>query len=180
LSPAAIQPMSEVLSAFVIWLRATAISQTVAAQAEWLWAIAESLHFFGLALVIGCAGVFDLRLMGFMRRHVSIDAVHGYITWAKVGFAISLVSGAIFFISEPQQYVVKSAWWWKVGFLVLAGANALVYETQFSRRLGALPPHDEPPLALKALGLVSLVSWFAVLYFGRMLPYLEPGLNSNL
>jgi hypothetical protein len=34
----------------------------------WLWAICETLHFIGLALLIGTAGVFDLRLLGLIRR----------------------------------------------------------------------------------------------------------------
>ena len=30
----------------------------------WVWPLCETLHFVGLALVIGVAGFFDLRLMG--------------------------------------------------------------------------------------------------------------------
>ena len=57
-------------------------------------------------------------------------------------------------------------------FLLLAGVNALVFEWFYSRKLMALDPHGDPPLAAKAIGAVSLVSWFAVMYFGRMIPYL--------
>jgi hypothetical protein len=31
---------------------------------------------------------------------------------------------------------------------------------------------EETPLTFKIVGAVSLFAWFAVLYFGRMLPYL--------
>ncbi len=36
----------------------------------------------------------------------------------------------------------------------------------------ALEPGADTPGAVKLIGLVSLVSWLAVLYCGRMLPFL--------
>jgi hypothetical protein len=168
------------MNMFVVWLKATPVSQTLAAQAEWLWPLCESFHFVGLVLVIGCAGFFDLRLMGFMRHQISMTAAHGFVKWAKVGFGISLCTGLIFFVSEPQQYVVKSAWWAKVAFLGVAGLNAMIFEKILSKQVDAADQSGIQPLAFKIVGFVSLLAWLAVLYFGRMLPYLEPGLDSNL
>jgi hypothetical protein len=168
------------MSAFAAWLGNTALSQLLSSQAVWLWPLSESVHFVGLVLVIGCAGFFDLRLMGFMKGHVSIGAARQLIPWAQAGLCVSLATGLIFFISEPQQYVVKTAWWAKVAFLAIAVANALVFEVAFGRRLDSLRADADPPLALKAIGFVSLVAWLGVLCFGRLLPYLEPGLDSNL
>ena len=39
----------------------------------------------------------------------------------------------------------------------------------------ALDPNADMPRGLKITGAVSLFSWFAVLYCGRMLPYLGTG-----
>jgi hypothetical protein len=168
------------MTAFAVWLKGTAVSQALSAQAEWIWALSESVHFVGLVLVIGCAGFFDLRLMGFMRRRVSLAAARQFIPWAQLGLCLSLASGLVFFVSEPQQYVVKSAWWAKVGFLALAGVNAAVFETIAGRRIDELDPDADSPVACKVIGFLSLASWLGVLYFGRMLPYFEPGLDSNL
>jgi hypothetical protein len=38
---------------------------------RWGWPIAESLHFIGLCLLVGCVGTFDLRLLGLGGRHRS-------------------------------------------------------------------------------------------------------------
>lgn len=168
------------MEAFIIWLRATSISQTLHAQAGWLWPLGETVHFIGLVLVLGFAGFFDLRLMGFMRQRVSIDAAHQFINWAKFGFALCAVTGVIFFVSEPHQYVVKTVWWWKVASLALAGANAFVFEAVVGKGLVGLPAHGEPPFSARAVGAVSLVAWLGVLAFGRLLPYIQPGINSNL
>jgi hypothetical protein len=89
-----------------------------------------------------------------------------------VGFAMNLASGIVFLMIFPGQYVYSQTWWFKVFFLVIAGANALVFETRMAERMLALQPGEASPAAFRAIGALSLVSWFFVLYFGRMLPYL--------
>jgi len=86
----------------------------------------------------------------------------------------------VFLISQPYQYATNLSMWLKALFLVLAGGNALVYELVYSRQLQGLPPDAEPPLAARVIGGLSLVSWFAVLYFGRMIPYLVPDPTSGV
>ena len=91
---------------------------------------------------------------------------------ALVGFAINLLTGVVFLIGLPGQYVNNRVWWFKVGFIVLAGLNAALYETRLSNTVLALDPGGDTPRAVKLIGVVSLVSWLAVLYCGRMLPFL--------
>jgi hypothetical protein len=97
-----------------------------------------------------------------------------------VGFTVNLLTGVIFFVSQPQQYATNLSMWLKVLFLLVAGINAMLFETRFSERLMALPADAEMPLSAKVIGAVSLISWFAVLYFGRMLPYLDPNPRSGV
>ncbi len=167
------------MDAFVAWLYASPVSQALQDQERWLWPLCETLHFVGLTLVVGVAGFFDLRLLGVARR-VPIASVQDLLPWATVGFAINLATGLIFLTAEPQQYVHNSGWWAKVFFLCLAGANALVFNTRFVRTAAVLPPGEATPLSLKIVGAVSLVSWLCVLYFGRMLPYIDPNVNTGL
>jgi hypothetical protein len=70
--------------------------------------------------------------------------------------------------------------WLKVLFLLVAGINAMLFETSYSDRLMALAPDAETPVSAKVIGAVSLAAWFAVLYFGRMLPYLDPNPRSGV
>ena len=155
---------------FAQWLHATPASNWINSS-RWLWPLCESLHFMGLSLLIGITGFFDLRLMGFFRR-VSIAAARDLMPFALAGFAINVATGVVFLIGLPEQYVNNRVWWFKVGFLVLAGLNAAVYETRLSAKVLALDPHADTPRAVKLIGLVSLVSWFAVLYCGRMLAFI--------
>ncbi len=158
------------MDVFVPWLRATPASEWINSS-TWIWPLCESLHFMGLSLLVGITGFFDLRLMGFFKR-VSIGAARDLMPFALVGFAVNVITGLVFLTGLPEQYANNPVWWYKVGFLMLAGLNALVYETRLSAKVLALEPGADPPTAVRLVGLVSLVSWFAVLYCGRMLAFI--------
>jgi uncharacterized membrane protein YtjA (UPF0391 family) len=156
--------------AIVAVLKSTWISQQMTTQ-PWLWPICETLHFVGLSLVIGAAGFFDLRLLGFMKR-VPIAAVMPVRKWAAAGLAINLITGTLFFVGAPGQYIDNSAWWAKVLFLLIAMINIAFFETRLGRNMLALSGGRDTPTSFKVAGAVSIVSWFMVLYWGRMLPFI--------
>lgn len=164
--------MSQLADAVTAWIEATGIGAPMTSS-FWLWPFCETLHFIGLALLIGVAGLFDLRMLGFLRG-VSLAAVMAWRPWAALGLAINLVTGVMFFVGAPDQYIRNPSWWAKVAFILIAGLNIVAFE--LSPRTKALAdrigPGDATPLRLKLAGGISLLSWFAVLYFGRMLPFL--------
>jgi hypothetical protein len=157
----------------VVWLEATRIS-TLMRDITWLWPLFEALHFLGLAMLIGGAGYFDLRLLGFFRS-VPVTAVKAFMPAAILGFAVNLITGVAFFVMAPGMYALSTIWWLKVFFIVVAGLNAMLFETTLGTRVLALGPNEDTPTSFKVVGAVSLFSWFVVLYCGRMLPYLGTG-----
>jgi len=167
------------LLVFASWLHRTPISVALQHQVSWLWPMCETIHFAGLALLLGVAGMFDLRLMGFMKR-VPISVVKEFMPWALVGFTLNLLTGAIFIISEPAQYFGNPTWWLKVMFLVIAGLNAMIFETTYGRRAAAIPAGEDTPTALKVIAGVSLIAWLGVLWAGRMLPFHGAGVGAGL
>jgi hypothetical protein len=158
------------MDAFVAWLQTTSLSQAIVMN-TWVWPACETIHFIGLALVLGIVGFFDLRLMGFFRR-VPVAAARDLMPFAVIGFALNLITGLIFLIGQPQQYAHNIAWWFKFGFLVAAGLNALFFETLVGSRVMGVGAGERTPTAAKVVGFVSIVSWLGVLYFGRMLPFI--------
>ena len=158
------------LTVVVEWVKASSLSQAIN-QSTWVWPLCEILHFIGLSLLIGITGFFDLRLIGFFRR-VPIAAARSLMPLALAGFAINLLTGIVFLIGLPAQYAHNRVWWFKVGFIMLAGLNAWLYESKLSAQVLALDPGADTPRAVKLIGVVSLLSWLAVLYCGRMLPFL--------
>jgi hypothetical protein len=158
------------MDAFVTWLQATRLSQAIVFN-TWVWPACETLHFIGLALVIGIVGFFDLRLVGFFRR-IPVSAARELMPFALGGFAVNVLTGLVFLTGHPEQYVHNVAWWYKVGCLALAGINAAVFEAGVGAQTVPLGPGADTPLAAKAIGIVSIAAWFGVLFWGRMLPFI--------
>ncbi len=162
--------MIENLDLFAAWLRNTSVSEAIRLT-PWLWPACEIVHFFGLSLLVGVVGFFDARLLGFLRQ-IPLGAAFSLLRWAKVGFALSAVTGVTFFVGAPEQYVNNAAFLGKVVFLAIAGANAAFFETRYGTRVLAFGASEETPRAFKVVALVSIVSWFFVIYWGRMLPFI--------
>jgi len=162
--------MKETLVVFATWLRATPISEAIRVV-PWLWPLCEILHFTGLSLLVGVAGFFDLCLLGFMPR-IPISAAWSLMPWAKAGFAIAAVTGAIFFVGAPDQYVNNGAFYGKVAFLLLANLNAVYFEAAYRKRVERQELDARPPNAFRIIAGLSIFSWFFVIYWGRMLPFI--------
>jgi hypothetical protein len=154
----------------VAWLKSTDLSHAMI-QLPWLWPLCETLHFIGLALLVGAAGLLDLRLMGRLKS-VPVSAAMQMRPWAALGVVINLTTGLMFFVGAPEQYLPNPAWWGKVLFLVIAIVNVVFFETRQGRRMLAMPGDGDTPLSVKIAGAVSMISWLAVMYFGRMLPFI--------
>ena len=137
-------------------------------NSPWAWPAAETVHFLGLSLSFGVLLAVNLRILGVM-RHVAFADVHRLLPWGMLGFGANLITGMLFFIGQPGQYVESAPFQWKVVFLMIAGANFL-YLTVFTKAW-AVDGFDSS-LAGKAMAVSSIVTWLAVLYAGRMLPFL--------
>ena len=158
------------MDAFVSWLQSTALSHAIVSSL-WVWPAAETLHFIGLALVIGIVGFFDLRLAGAFRG-VSIRAARELMPFAVFGLALNLVTGVTFLVGHPEQYAHNIAWWFKVASLAVAGLNAAVFESTVGSRVAELDAGADTPALAKAIGIISILAWFSVLVWGRMLPFI--------
>lgn len=158
------------LQHFAVWLHATAPSQWVGSW-PWTWPICETLHFIGLSLLVGIVGMLDLRLMGFLKQ-IPLPALKQMLPYGIAGFVINLITGGIFIVGAPEQYVTNFAFWMKMLFLVISGLNVLYFETTQGQTVLTIGPDELMPTPFKIAGAVSLFSWFMVLYWGRMLPFL--------
>jgi hypothetical protein len=151
--------------------RATGIF--AAMNSKWGWPIAESLHFIGLALLIGSVGVFDLRLIG-VGRSIAVGDLHRLIPWGIAGFALNVCTGVLFFVTAPDQYLYNPAFQLKAMCIALAGVNIAVFYTTAFAQVRTLPVAAQVPLAARVMAGVSLLSWIGVITFGRLLTFYRP------
>jgi hypothetical protein len=161
------------MDAVMDWMTSTWINQLVIGYA-WSWPTLESLHFLALCLLMGSLLVMDLRLIGFQRM-IPLSAVHSLMPVAIGSFLVNMITGFGFLFGDPRTYAANYAFWVKMGFVLLAGLNFLLYYTKVEPQLVRLGPNDATPTLAKAVGVMSLAFWFGVLSFGRLLPYLGTG-----
>jgi hypothetical protein len=163
--------MENFVEPFTQWLKTTTLSWFVV-HYSWVWPAAETLHFIGLAMLIGVIALMDLRLLG-MAKRLPFAPLHRLLPWAMSGFGICLTTGILFFSGDPGQYIHNWVFWVKMLFIILAGLNVLLfYVTGVFKEVESLGPGEDAPLGAKIVAAASLVLWVGVMYLGRMLPFL--------
>lgn len=158
------------MDSFASRLETTRLSMFIN-NTNWIWATCETLHFMGMALLIGCVGILDLRMLGVGKR-LAAGPLHRLIPDGIAGFVINLITGVIFFVAIPTQYISNVAFIAKMGLIMIAGLNVLIFYATVYRAAEGLGPGDDAPLKAKIAAAVSIAAWFGVMYFGRMLPFI--------
>lgn len=146
----------------------SAIAEYVTVDSQWAWPAAEAVHFLGLSLSLGVLLAVNLRLLGVMPR-VPFADVHRLLPWGMLGLGMNLITGMLFFAATPGQYAGSTPFNWKLVFLMIAAGNFLYlteFRTSWDRGGFRASPAD------KAMAAGSIAAWLAVLYAGRMLPFL--------
>jgi hypothetical protein len=162
----------DALRAFGTWLHGTSLSWAMAGGYPMLWPLCETLHFIGLALLVGITAILDLRLIG-VAKGIPIKALQPLMPWAVGGFVLNAITGFLFFAGDPPEYVDNVAFWVKMLFIALAGVNVGVfYVTGTARRVEAIGAGDAAPAPARLIGAASLILWVGVMYWGRMLPFI--------
>ena len=140
----------------------------------WFLPLCESLHFIGMALLIGVVSVLDLRMLG-MARRLPLGPLQRLAPWAVLGFVINLITGAVFIAANPRQYLgppLSLSFAAKMLFIVLAGLNAILfYVSGLKRAVDGVEAGSDAPLGAKISAAVSLLLWVGVMYWGRMLQF---------
>jgi hypothetical protein len=153
----------------LLWLEGTAVADAVRTSI-WMYPAFESTHYVGIALLVGGIMVIDLRLLGFAPR-LPIAPVMGLLPWVLAGFLINLVTGTLMFIYGATSYGTNWLFWYKMGLILLAGANALLFKVLAGRSGGEWMRSGEVPVAIRAIATLSLVLWVSVTAAGRFMAY---------
>ena len=150
------------------WLSTASIADLINTR-RWIWPALETLHFIGLGLLLGAVLVINLRMLG-VAKTVSFASLHRLLPWGILGFGINLVTGMLFFISLPGQYIENISMHYKMVLMLIAAVNVL-YFTLFEEAW-ALRSGDDASMTAKVISGATIFLWIGVIYFGRMLPYI--------
>jgi hypothetical protein len=148
------------------------------ALSEWLRtslkavAIVNALHVMSIATVFGTIFFVDLRLLGFPDVSRSFSRLHhALVRWTWAAFALAAVSGVLLFMVNAVTYQRNTAFWLKMGAIVLAGINMLVFERFTAKSVASWDQGVMPPTAARFAGALSIVLWVSVIFLGRWIGF---------
>jgi hypothetical protein len=157
--------------AIIQWMQNSDIGTGIR-ESIWLFPIVETSHVLALALSVGVLIWFDLRLMGWGMKHQPVSAVHKQVMpLAFIGFVVMFISGVLLFWSEAEKCYKSGFFRAKILFLVLAGINAGIFELRTKKSIEDWDKYPIPPMKARMAGLISILSWAAVIIAGRATAY---------
>jgi len=133
------------------------------AGSAWVYPALETVHVFGVALLVGNLVALELRVWGRARDLPIVALARLSLTLAIIGFFCAAGSGLLMFASQPGDLIANRAFLVKMVLVACAGANAVAFHARDGlRRLDGWA---------KAQTALSLGTWIAVMICGRWIAY---------
>jgi uncharacterized membrane protein len=152
---------------FFQWCESTALG-TAIRMSPWAFAVIESVHLLGLAVIGGAVLLVDLRMLGFGLRDQRIaELARAVFPWLVGSLVVMLVTGVGLFLSEPLKCYDSRAFWVKMISLGLA----MLFTFSIRRRVTMADETRVRPIWFKLVALVSLALWFGVGGGGRWIGF---------
>jgi uncharacterized membrane protein len=155
------------LLAFFQWCESTALG-TAIRMSPWAFAVIESVHLLGLAVIGGVVLLVDLRMLGFGLRDQRIaEIARAAFPWLVGSLIVMLLTGVGLFLSEPLKCYDSRPFWVKMISLALA----LLFTFTVRRKVTMADETRLRPIWFKLVALVSLTLWFGVGAGGRWIGF---------
>jgi hypothetical protein len=161
------------LLAICQWLEHSALGMGIR-DSDWIFYLIESIHVFGIVLMVGSVATVDLRLLGVgILRRQPVSEVAGQLlplTW--IGFGLQFVTGSLLLISEAAtKLYVSPSFWIKMALILLAGVNMTIFHFTVYRNVSKWDSAPVTPPGARAAAWISLTLWTGVVFAGRGIAY---------
>lgn len=156
--------------AFLEWLQSTWIAGAVVQYGPF-YPTLESLHYVGIAFLVGAIMLIDMRLLGLARR-LPLNHMITLLPWVWAGFALNALTGGIMFTYGAINFGTNPVFWVKMSLILLAGVNALIFEILARRGRHTWVLAGVAPLPARLVATASLLLWMSVVATGRWMAYI--------
>jgi len=132
----------------------------------------EAIHVVGLSLVVGTVLVINLRLLGLASvdrpfRRMSSEI----LTWTWGAFVLTVLAGALMFITNAEVYFHNVYFRTKLTLLALAGLNVLVFQLTANRTVDRWDRSRSAPPIGRAVAVLTMAIWIGAIFAGRMIGF---------
>src|SRR5579863_2166248 len=99
---------------FFDWCEACLLGNTIK-NSQWDFAILETFHIIGIAVLLGATLIVNLRLLGFgLRSRTASELEQEFEPWTLAALAFMLVTGVPMFFSEAVRMSLNGAFFIKM------------------------------------------------------------------
>lgn len=134
---------------------------------QWGYAVVNTVHIIGLALLVGAIVPLDLRLLGVWGDASRTQLVRVLVPVAATGLAVAIAAGALLFSVKATEY----AYLWLMQIkLLLVGTGAAAAILLHAREGWLLERASDSRLAGHAA--ISMTCWIGALICGRFIAFL--------
>ena len=144
------------------WLEHFSWVQTIGTTA-WLYSSISVIHYFTLFIMVGCAVIVDLRMLGLAaRRQPVVQFARQVFPWMWTAFALAVLSGFLMFTTDAGDYLPDTVFRTKMLMIALAVISAIVIQRKISKW------GEQPTLspAAKTAAVISIVLWIGSILAG--------------
>jgi hypothetical protein len=135
-------------------------------------AVINAFHVLSIVTVFGTIFLVDLRLLGYPNVQRSFARMHHeLLRWTWGAFGIAAVTGVLLFMVNAVTYQRNTAFWLKMGVILLAGINMFIFERTTMKSVASWDKGVRPPNAARLAGALSILFWVAVIVFGRWIGF---------
>src|SRR5579862_5925313 len=153
------------------WIERTQVG-TAIRESSYVFIVILGFHALGLAVSVGFVLWFDMRLLGVAMREQRVSQVYrSLLPWMTVGFTIMFASGFLLFWAQAGRCYQNAYCHTKIPLLLVPGANALLYHLFTERNIAEWDSNAVPPPRARVAGLVSILSWTAIIILGRQISF---------
>ena len=149
---------------------------TAIRESGWMFPMIECVHVLAITFVVGTIAMVDLRLLGLTSRGRAVTKLTTEILpWTWGGFVVAVTTGSLLFSSAAMKYFVNTPFRIKMGLLLLAGVNMMIFHVVTQRSINHWDEHPRTPVAAKVAGGLSLTFWCGVVAAGRWIGFTDSG-----
>lgn len=157
---------------FMRWLEHGPAGHFMRDTGVWTYAIVNTFHLFGIALLFGSILVLDLRLLGLWRQTPIGFLSRPAVSVAGLGFVLAVTTGVGLLATKATEYIGNPFLLIKFPAIALALVNiALVHRTHAWRVQSERPLSPAENRQLGVHAAVSLIAWTTAITAGRMIAY---------
>src|SRR5688572_7414420 len=150
------------LQPFFDWLQQLPVSQFIG-NSIWIFPLVQAIHLVFLALFAGAILIVDLRLLGLGMRSQPVSQVaRDARPWLIVGFLGMVATGLPQLMQNASREYFSEFFWYKM-YLIAIG---LILIVTIRRKITQT---DQPSVAGKIVGLVSIAVWTGVVINARLI-----------